>query len=49
MNKIVGILIHHEGHEEHEVEIMVYFLSLRIFHALHVENQTFYDFIKLYA
>jgi hypothetical protein len=36
---------YHEGHEEHEAEIIKYFLTLRVLRALRGENQTFYGFI----
>jgi hypothetical protein len=36
-----NVLKYHEGHEEHEAEIIIYFLSLHVLHALHGENQTF--------
>jgi hypothetical protein len=35
----------HEGHEEHEAEIMLYFF-LRVLRALGGENRTFYEVIK---
>ena len=38
---------YHEGHEEHEAEIIKYFLTLRVLRALRGENQTFYGFIKV--
>jgi hypothetical protein len=31
---------YHEGHEEHEAEIIKYFLALRVLRALRGENQT---------
>jgi hypothetical protein len=37
---------YHEGHEEHEAEIIKYFLALRVLRALRGENRTFYGFIK---
>jgi hypothetical protein len=37
---------YHEGHEEHEAEIIKYFLTLRVLRALRGENQTFYGFIN---
>jgi hypothetical protein len=38
---------YHEGHEEHEAEIIKYFLTLRVLRALRGENRTFYGFINL--
>ncbi len=38
---------YHEGHEEHEAEIIIYFLPLRVLRALRGENQIFYDFINV--
>jgi hypothetical protein len=37
---------YHEGHEEHEAEIIKYFLTLRVLRALRGENRTFYGFIN---
>jgi hypothetical protein len=38
---------YHEGHEDHEAEIIKYFLTLRVLRALRGENRTFYGFINL--
>jgi hypothetical protein len=42
----IMFVTYHEGHEEHEAEIIKYFLTLRVLRALRGENRTFYGFIK---
>jgi hypothetical protein len=42
----IMFVTYHEGHEEHEAEIIRYFFTLRVLRALRGENRTFYGFIN---